>query len=197
MPSTQSQTYTRVAILLHWVIAILILAQLIGGKVIADKVSDPVQKFKFLQMHKSFGITVLILSAIRILWRLRHKPPALPETVPVWQDHSAKVLQWGLYFLMFALPLSGWMMVSASPLAIPTKLFGFVPWPDLPGVARSADTAKQFNQYHHYFAIAMVVLLLGHIGAALHHYLIGKDRVLTQIAPWIKPRAQAPKKSER
>jgi len=153
--------YTKVAIALHWLIALLIIGQLAGGKIMMAMDGSPL-KFELFQLHKSFGIIILLLSVLRLLWRLTHKAPALPKHMPKHERLAAKVSHIGFYGLMIGIPLAGWAMVSAAPIKITTKVFKVVKWPDMPLIERSE---------------------------ALKHHYKDKDDVLTRMVPRLKPRA--------
>jgi cytochrome b561 len=105
--------YTRVAILLHWAIAALILFNLAFGFFMEGY--QPPLKFIVIAAHVSAGITVLILTVVRILWRLTHRPPPLSPTLKGWERGLAHAVHIGIYVLMLALPLTGWAMISANP----------------------------------------------------------------------------------
>lgn len=185
MGSTVSQSYTRTAIALHWIIALLIIGQLIGGKVMMWL--DPGSaKFELFQLHKSFGIMILLLSILRLIWRLLHKPPALPAGMKAYEKIGAKLSHIGFYVLIIGTPIAGWVMVSASELRITTKIFKLVRWPDFPGVPRSESFEDLMKDVHEYMAYAIILLLILHIGAALKHHFVNKDDVLARMAPHIK-----------
>jgi len=181
----QTSRYSRVAIWLHWMIALLIIGQLVGGKIM--HIMDPSSlKFELYQYHKSFGIMILLLSVLRLVWRLAHKPPALPETMKPWERRVAGLSHKAFYALMIGIPLSGWAMVSASTFGLKTKLFKAVPWPHIPGIPQSESLETQLKQAHELLAILVFVLLLLHIGAALKHHFKDKDDVLTRMVPRLK-----------
>lgn len=124
--------YGDIAIIFHWLIALLIIGLLVIGKYMTGlEENDPV-RYELTQWHKSFGIAVLLLSVSRLAWRFTHKPPPEPASLPRWQKHVSGLVHLALYALMLALPITGWIMVSASPLNIDTVLFGVIPWPHLP-----------------------------------------------------------------
>ena len=184
---SQSKTgYSRVAIILHWLMALMIISLIAVGNYMHDLEGG--NKFQLYQLHKSFGITVLILSFLRLFWRLGHKPPALPADMKNWEIWASKLTHWGFYVLMIGTPLMGWVMVSASPFNIPTELFGVVPWPDFPGISRGEKLADLFGEVHEIMAKLIVLLVVLHVGAALKHHFIGKDDVLTRMIPWLKRR---------
>ena len=148
--------------------------------------------FEIYQLHKSFGITILLMSLLRLGWRLTHKPPALLTDVPAWQNRIAGLTHVAFYVLIIGIPLSGWAMVSVSPYNIPTILFDVIPWPHLPfweGVADKKAIEGQFKDLHEYLAFGMIALLVLHIGAALKHHYKDHDAVLARMVPGLNPRA--------
>lgn len=140
-------------------------------------------RFTVFQWHKSFGIVVLLLSFLRLVWRLTHKPPALPAGMKTWEIWAAKLTHIGFYVLMIGVPLLGWAMVSASPLPIENKLFFLIPLPDLPGVTASKDATERLKDFHELGAKLILVLFVLHVGAALKHHFIAKDGILARMIP--------------
>lgn len=179
--------YSKVAITLHWLIALMIIGQLASGKIMMAMAGSPL-KFELFQLHKSFGIIILLLSLLRLVWRLTHKAPPLPDTMPKHEKLAAKISHIGFYGLMIGIPLSGWAMVSAAPIQITTKIFKVVKWPDLPLIERSEGLEKIFSETHEIMGILIAVLLVVHIGAALKHHFKDKDDVMTRMVPRLKPR---------
>jgi cytochrome b561 len=96
-------------------------------------------KFQLYQLYKSIGITVLLTVSLRLFWRLTHRPPVLPEEMPLPERRAAESMHTALYGFMAALPLTGWVLVSVAPYDIPTVLCGLIPWPDLPILSAPAD----------------------------------------------------------
>ena len=188
MQSTETARYTRIAISLHWLIALLIIGQLAGGKIMMALDPAPI-KFELFQLHKSFGFIILGLSVLRLIWRLMHRPPALPDNLKPWEKYAAKLTHIGFYGFMIGLPLSGWAMVSASTPKITTKIFKAIKVPDLPGIARTDAMEALTKNVHEFMAYALIALLLLHIGAALKHHFVLKDGVLRRMLPFLKPQA--------
>src|SRR5690349_10263849 len=139
MLANSETRYGTVAVTLHWLIAIGIIGMLILGKYMADLPNSDPSKFDLIQLHKSFGISILTLSVLRVLWRLVNKVPPLPPHMPTWERYAAHASHFLLYFLIIFIPITGWMMVSASPLGIPTIFFGQFEIPHLPGLQGFAD----------------------------------------------------------
>jgi cytochrome b561/polyisoprenoid-binding protein YceI len=193
-----SARYATVAIVLHWAIALSIVLQII----LAGRMDGPrtPQSFAVTQLHKSIGITILLLSLIRLGWRLTHPPAPLPNTMPRWERVLAQVVHVGFYVIMIGMPLTGWIMVSASRTSIPTLLYGAVPWPMLPALPHLAPAAKtawhQVGETGHGLLAKLIYVLLAlHVAGALKHQLFSKDEpVLARMAPgavagrWLEPR---------
>lgn len=180
--------YTNTAITLHWVIAILMIINVILGFLpdfIPDSVVRPV-----VDTHKSIGITVLGLALLRLLWRFSHRPPPLPDSYPSWEKHSAHLAHWLLYGLIFALPISGWMHDSAWKDAPthPMSLFWLIPWPRIAPIAGlDAETKEHFHSvmfgFHQYFGYALYALFALHVGGALKHQFLDREPELQRMVP--------------
>jgi len=159
---------------------------LAGGKYMVSLAESDSLRFTMTQWHKSFGLTILALTILRISWRLTHKAPALPESMRTWERGVAHASHALFYLLIVFLPLSGWLLVSASPLNITTYLFDWVRVPHLPIVSNAsnkAELAERFHQLHFYASTVLIVLLLLHIGAALRHQFILKDHLMRRMLP--------------
>lgn len=173
-----------VARLLHWTMAGLILFMLGLGLYMTHFEPDLLRQFSLIQLHKSWGFVVFCLALVRIGWRLSGRAPEEPAGLASWQRAAARGTHAALYVLMLALPLSGWVMVSASPtqdlFAIRNMVFGFFALPDpwVPGVARIEAAA---GDIHTAAAILLSVLLVAHIGAALWHRFARRDDVLARM----------------
>ena len=178
--------YSGVAMVLHWLIALAIIGMLALGFIMTDAEPGSTQQFKLYQLHKSIGITILALSLFRLVWRLTHRPPPLPADMPLWQRVAARASHAGFYALMLGMPLTGWMVVSASPWNIPTVLFGFIPLPHLPVLStlpNKAPVEKTLEQVHSAGAWILIGLLVLHVGAALYHHFFRRDDVLWGMLP--------------
>ncbi len=183
--STLSPSYNAVAKTLHWLIAWAIIGMLALGWIMTSMANTPL-KFSLFQWHKSIGITILLLSLIRLGWRLTHTAPPLPATMPGWEKIAAQAAHALFYVLIIAMPLTGWVIVSASPLNLPTILYGIVPWPHLPVIpdlGNKKEIGHAFGWVHGKLAFLIAGLLVLHIGAAWKHHLIDRDDVLTRMAP--------------
>jgi cytochrome b561 len=157
--------YTGVAIGLHWLIALALIGSFALGLYMHELPLSP-QKLKLYSWHKWAGVTIFLFVALRLGWRLTHRPPALPAAMPSWQRKAAEATHVLLYLLMFAVPLSGWLMSSAK--GFQTVWFGVLPLPDL------LDMLLNFS---------MAALVVAHLGAALKHHFVDRDDVLSRMLP--------------
>ena len=182
--TSEIRRYHTVAMSLHWLMAVLILTNLAIG-LSFEFLPMGADKAWLYQFHKSIGLTVLLLTVIRIAWRLGAGAPKEPP-MPGWQRVAANIVHFLLYVLMFMIPFSGWALVSASPLNIPTYWFWIIPIPDLPGFENLPDakaTAHQIGDVHQYLAYSLIALWFIHVGAALQHHFLLKDGVLFRMTP--------------
>ena len=191
------ERYGPVAILLHWIIALAIVALLALGAVMVRLTPGSSLQFDVYQLHKSLGITVLVLSLLRLAWRLFNSPPPLPANLEPWETALARVTHVGFYLLMIALPFSGWMMVSASVWNIPTVVFGAFTLPHLPvlgGLQNKKPVEEALKEVHEALAIGMFVLLMLHVAGALKHQFVLRDDTLARMLPGRGRRAMTGKK---
>ncbi|MBN9249200.1 MAG: cytochrome b [Mesorhizobium sp.] len=170
------------AIILHWVIAILFIGQFVLGLVMS-RVTSQRTSFALLQLHKYFGFLLLGLVVLRIAWRLGGVTPRLPPQTGMLERRTAPLAHLALYLFQVALPLSGWALVSASVLAIPSMPFGLFVMPNLPfGISASAEGF--WLKAHSYLAYAGMALVALHVVAAFRHHFWVRDNVLVRmIAP--------------
>ena len=185
---TAASRYSTVAIVLHWGIAIMIIGQLFGGFYVHELPKRSPEYFELMQLHKSLGITILLLSLLRLGWRLTHRPPPLPAAMPGWQKAASTATHWLFYAAMIGVPLGGWLVVSSSPFApsVPTYLWGVVPWPHLPffdGVADRKELSEQFAEMHEIGAKSIIALLGLHLAAVVKHVFIDRDGLLSRMIP--------------
>jgi cytochrome b561 len=185
--------YTHVAMLLHWAIALLIIANIalgLSAALLPTSILSDTGARVVIDTHKSIGITVLGLAILRVLWRLTHRPPPLPSVFPGWEKATAHAAHIALYVLIFALPLSGWMHDSAWSAAAshPMYFFGLLPWPRI-GFLMHLDPAlkeqlhTQLGTLHTACGYALYVVLALHILGALKHQWIDRHPVLGRMLP--------------
>ena len=175
--------YTSTAIVLHWLAAALILGNFAFGLYMTDLPVSP-DKLRYYSWHKWAGMTILLLSALRLLWRLWHPSPDLPSAMPPWQRRLAGASHHLLYVLFFAIPLTGWLFSSAS--GFPVVYFGIVPLPDL--IAKNKELADLMQTTHSSLNYLLATLVVIHGAAALKHHLADGDDVLVRMLPFLKPR---------
>jgi cytochrome b561 len=168
--------YTPVAIVLHWLLALAIIGAFCMGVYMSDLPFSPT-RLKLYNWHKWAGVTILALSALRLLWRLANRPPA-PAPMPAWQARVASGVHLLLYITFFAVPLTGWAMSSAK--GYPIVWFGVLPLPDF--VPKDHDLGELLEQVHAALAWGLAVLVLAHIGGALKHHFIDRDGLLKRMS---------------
>lgn len=162
----------------HWLVVALILLQGVLGLLMVDMPNSP-DKIRAYALHKSIGLTILALAAIRLSWRLYAGAPLPVAGTPRWQLAAAKVSHWLLYALLFAIPLSGWLFNSAA--GFPLQWFGLFNLPSIaaadPGLRETAGAA------HEWLFWLLVAVALVHAAAALHHHLFVRDATLARMLP--------------
>ncbi|MBV8976558.1 MAG: cytochrome b [Alphaproteobacteria bacterium] len=175
-----AEHYGNVAMFFHWLIAALIVVNICLGLYFADLPKSDPYLYYLAQIHKSIGLTVLVLSLLRVLWRLVNPVPPLPADMPSALKFLARVTQFLLYVLIVIIPLSGWLMVSASRHPVPTPYFFLFDWPNLPKVADH----ELLVDTHAFLAWSAIVLVPLHVAGALYHRYWRRDQVLAQMLPW-------------
>lgn len=169
--------------LLHWLMAAVIVFQLGLGFWMANFVGDQMEQFALIQTHKSWGFVIFTLALIRVAWRLIHRAPDLPVGTSRLEAALARGAHLSLYLLMLALPVTGWLMVSASPLqdlGARNEVFGLFALPD-PFRPGSEGLEDLFRSVHTWCAVALTLILAGHAGAALRHHFLRRDAVLRRM----------------
>ncbi len=179
--------YTGVAIALHWLLALAIVGLFGFGVYMTDLPFSPA-RLKYYNWHKWAGITVLMLSTLRLLWRLTHRAPALParitQAMPGWQMRAYHVTHHLMYLLFFAVPLLGWAYSSAA--GFPIVWFGQIALPDLVGADKAL--AELIKPLHKLAALSLLALAALHVAAAIKHQWVDRDGLLQRMLPG---RAQA------
>ena len=165
--------YTPFAKILHWLVAGMIVLQFILAQ-LADNASSDLRELALLANHKSVGITILVVAIVRIAWRFTNPPPALPATMPKWQVTASHISHWSLYALLLLIPVSGWLMSSASAYSV--SWFNIIPLPDF--IGPDAEMAEVYEEIHELLATLLLVIASIHIIAALKHHFFDKDDVL-------------------
>ncbi len=193
-----SSRYTKTAVVLHWLIAIFIFGMFVLGWFMADIPKDAPKQMAYdildlgiytwqlaeeatprtfyFNLHKSLGVTILALVAIRVLWRITHRPPALLSAYKAWEKKLANGMHHLLYLLMVALPVSGIIMATYSKYGL--KWFGI----DLIKGLDNKDMRDIFEGVHEAIGIIMLVVIVVHIAGALKHKFIDKDETLKRMS---------------
>ena len=172
--------YTRTAITLHWAVALLIFATFPLGIYMHGLLLSP-GKLRLYSYHKWIGATIFLLAMLRVSWRIGHRPPTLPATMPNWEKLAGHTVHYLLYALILAIPLSGWLMSSAK--GVQTVWFGVLPLPDL--LAKNKETGNLLEGVHKGLNLLMSGLVLAHVGAALKHHFIERDDILARMLPFL------------
>lgn len=179
MALTNTNTrYGLVPQLLHWLVVLLLIAQFLLAEAVEDA-PEGAEQLATLAWHKSVGITILLLAFMRIAWRVFDRPPPLPPQ-PRWLEGAAALTHWGLYALLFALPLTGWMMSSAANY--PVSWWGLIQLPDL--VVPSESLEEILHEVHEVLAGTLLFLAALHVAAALKHQFIDRDGLMRRMLPW-------------
>jgi cytochrome b561 len=193
LPTTEvaPARYNAVAMGLHWLVAALILTNI--GLAWYFGTLHGVAAIPPLQLHKSIGISVLILSVARLIWRFVAKPPRLPAYVAGWERWAAHSVYVLFYVVMLGMPLTGWAMVSASRLihVFPITLFNIVPWPTITPLANLPTDQMHrahdvFETAHGLLALLAYALIVLHVGAALRHLILLRDGVGARMIPFLR-----------
>lgn len=161
--------------LFHWILAALIITNLTIGLVM-DGIAMPT-KLTVIFWHKSIGATVLIFMVLRLAWRTTQGFPKMPEAIPAWQQQLARLGHLAFYPLLILLPLSGWLLSSAA--GYPVSVFGLFTLPDL--VSKNKDLRKIFETTHDVLGYMILVLVIGHVLAALYHHFVQKTKLIRRM----------------
>ncbi len=180
---TENSRYTHGAITLHWLIAALIIANYVVVNM-AEGAASEAEDRQLMGLHFSIGMSVLIFSVLRIVWRVTHPRPPFDPGLKSWEVLLARITHGLFYFLMIALPFAGWAMVSAHG-APGVGVFGMFEIPGLP-IANTEANQDLFHELHEMFAGAMFFLFLLHVLAALKHQFVDKDTTLSSMIPFLR-----------
>jgi cytochrome b561 len=173
--------YSAVAQGFHWLIAALIVTQFVLGNM-ADGLPLGAHKLALLARHKSFGMTVLMLAVLRLAWRLKNPPPELPPGMTPMERTLARATHVAFYALLFAMPVTGWLMSSAKNYSV--SWFGLFTWPNL--IGKNETAFDLLRSTHHLLSDALFAIAVLHILAALKHHFWNKDDVLLRMLPFTK-----------
>jgi cytochrome b561 len=173
--------YTRTAVALHWIVALLIFGNLAFGLYVAGLPISPA-KLRTVSWHKWVGVTILLLAFARLAWRLRHPAPPLPSTMVPWEQRAANATHTLLYGLFFAAPLTGWLFSSAA--GFPVVYLGVLQLPDL--VSKNRELADVLRAAHKWINYTMAAVIVLHVAAAIKHHVHDRDDVLARMLPFLR-----------
>jgi cytochrome b561 len=179
-PVPNANQFSSTAIVLHWLMALMLTANFVLGLSMSDLPLSP-QKLQFVSWHKWVGISLLGLASLRLLWRVSVQPPPLLPA-PAWQLRAAHASHFVLYLLMFAIPVSGWIMSSAGGFTV--VYLGLFPLPDL--VGKNKALFGQLKDLHEILNYALLALVVLHAAAALKHHWLDRDATLARMLPWLR-----------
>lgn len=181
-PSVHPTRYSPVAIAMHWLLALAIVAMFVVGVYMTDLPISPL-RMKLYNWHKWAGVTFLVLTVLRVLWRVTHRPPALPaavsQSMPTWQLQAYHATHSLMYALFFVVPLIGWAYSSAA--GYPIVWFGQIALPDL--LTEDKALAELIKPLHELSALALMALAALHVAAALKHHVVDRDGLLQRMLP--------------
>lgn len=179
MPQNTERAWGAVAKSIHWLVAILILGQLVLGTIAEEARISPL-KLDLFVWHKSIGVSILLIVILRVAWRLKNPPPAAPDGLAVWEKRLARVSHGLLYLLMIVVPLTGWWISDTS--RIPFRLYWAVPVPDL--MAPHRDLSELAADVHGVLTKLLLAIVIVHILAALRHHFLLRDDTLLRMLPF-------------
>jgi cytochrome b561 len=176
----KTSRYTGVAIGLHWLMALGLVSLFSLGLYMHDLPLSP-DKLKLYSWHKWTGVSLFLLALVRLAWRVGHRPPTLPGDMARYEQILAHAAHHLLYLLMFAIPLSGWLMSSAK--GFQTVWFGLLPLPDQ--LEKNKAVGDLLQTVHWSLNMLLAVVVIGHVAAALKHHFIVRDDVLKRMLPFL------------
>lgn len=178
----EPQGYSRTAIAFHWLIALLIASAFAIGLVMTSIPGFTPTKLRYFSWHKWIGVTAFVLAAARIVWRATYRAPPLPAHMSRWQRGAAHAVHALLYILMIAVPVTGYLYSSAAN--VPVVYLGLVPLPRI--ISPDPEWKAILKTAHVTLDYSLAALVLAHVGAALKHQWIDRDRLLSRMIPFLK-----------
>ena len=178
------QRYSGFTLTVHWLTVALVVAQVAILWISAD--FDREVRGQWMMIHKSIGLTILLVTLTRLAVRVKNPALPLPETTPSWQKLAARGTHVLFYVLLIAMPLAGWLASTAA--GRPVQFFFLFQWPDLPFVPASRDLARDVMDIHELAGKLLIGLIVLHILGGLKHYLVDKDGVFQRMLPFLPPR---------
>jgi len=178
----KTSRYQTSSILLHWLMAFALAANFALGLSVHEMDLSPL-KLKMLAWHKWAGMTLLALVTLRLINRLVFPPPP-PEPAPRWQQRAASWMHAALYVLMFAIPVSGWLVTSAA--GIPVIYLNLWELPQL--LPKNLEWADRLKEVHEALNQALLTLVIIHVLAAIKHHVVDRDSTLIRMLPFLERR---------
>lgn len=185
--AAQPDRYTGVAMALHWLVAALVVANLLLAWRIEGL--EGAARGAPIRLHKSIGVSILALMLVRLGWRMTHRPPPLAAHLQPLERRLARLVHASFYALLILQPLVGWAMISADAGGRPTRVWGLAPWPRIGLVSGLPPALKEtvhgwLGAAHLWIGLAIVVLVVSHVLGAVKHQLVDRDRALQRITPF-------------
>lgn len=172
---SEAVRYSRVARILHWLIAVLIVMNIAGGIFIANV---PNQNTAY-DLHRSTGFVILVLAILRLVWRATHTPPPLPAHMPAIQKFAAEAVHWAMYGFMILTPLAGW--AAANAFGATVSVYWLFNLPHI--VAKDEAMFKIFAGAHFFLSLAFAAAIVVHFAGAMFHTVIQKDGLMRRMWP--------------
>ena len=172
------QRYTSTAIFLHWLIALLVVANFGLGLYMTEIEGLTPAKLRYFSWHKWAGVTVLLLATVRVLWRLANPVPPYPDSMPPWQQRIATTIHFGLYALLFGVPLSGYFLSLAA--GVPVVYLGLFELPVL--IGKDPGLKEVLEEAHELLNWLLAALVAVHVLAALKHQFIDRDGLMRRMS---------------
>jgi len=186
-PQSAVQRYSNTAVTFHWITVALVLTQAYLGFTFALSDEGPARDAVFV-WHKSVGVVILLLTLVRLAYRLKNPPPPFPPELPAWERYAATWNHWLFYTLLIAMPIVGFVAVSGFANGPTTPLVGGIQVPVIPGISK--DTGEMAGEIHELAAWLLVALILIHVAAALKHQFVDHARAAGRMPPFQAPDAE-------
>ena len=183
VPQDPIRRYSNAAVTFHWIVVALVLTQVVIGFTFAELLPRGPERAMLFTWHKTIGATILLLTLVRLGYRLKNPPPPFPPELPRWRRHIAVWNHRAFYFLLIALPLTG--LIAVSWRGPTTSLVGGIPLPTVPGIDET--TGDLSGDVHVVLVFTTIALLLLHVGAAIYQQFVERDRTAGRMPPFQAP----------
>jgi cytochrome b561 len=174
-------TYTKTAITFHWLTVFLILSAFPLGVYMHGLAFSPL-KLQLYSYHKWLGVTILMVTLMRLGWRLTHTPPPMPASISLWQQRAAEATHLMIYLMLLSIPVVGWLMSSAKGVSV--VYLGLIQLPDL--VDKNKELGDLLANVHQALNLGLLVLVMMHIAAVLKHHYLEHDAILHRMLPFLE-----------